>query len=403
MRVPERILLAQLDQLRTGGYASRMRTFTISLVSTLSMFLAACGGAEEKPESPVAPTPSGAASTTSLGSTAPNAVAPQTQLDEKLPSEVASPAKIACALTTQEWTAGTIHLRLLNKGDSFATVNHAEAIKVSVPAGTPQADAALYELDLGTATVKALVSSDEVPLHAKAAVVLGGFVVPLGATRLQWTKSAVDSISFNVETGAMVKANADLKTTKPCAYFSLTEGRFDPIAVTGSPAPQKSALLRPVKNTLTGTMDGPAVAELNINDSAQKAGVLATSGSRSRIAWQTKDNLFFGWVPSSAMVSTAEGFAVPGSAREPQKAPPKRATTIPTYERRTCATDLPLVAEFKNESRLIGSVKANKVFELGPAHGALRLVSLPDSDLVVESGANLFVPRAASEKCALSK
>lgn len=366
-----------------------------------SVVLVACGGAKEEiaqPQVPVSPAPP-----ETVATVAPSleAVAPVPQFASvKMPDRIANPSRVACIWGTKTWTGGTLKLRFSATSPAFSTVQNPDSVKVVLAAGKSK-DASLVEVDVGSATIRAVLPSDEIPLYPTTAAPVGGFAVPLGTARVKLRESAVDAVTFGVETGPLVKPASDLRSTKPCAYFAVSEQSFDPVAATGSPWTTRAAVLRPIKTPLLTKLDGGESASLDVNDSAQRVTVLATSGDQSRIAWQTADALYFGWVSSKGLVNSAETVASPSAKTSTTAAnkPAKRDTGIAAWKKVTCAEELPIVAQTKSEKFTVGTVKPGKVIQVGPNAEGLTRVAFPDSDLLAEGDAGFWVPTEKAVAC----
>nr|MBP9113849.1 hypothetical protein [Polyangiaceae bacterium] len=354
-----------------------------------SIVLVACGGAKEEiaqPQVPVSPAPPETVATVAPVAPKLEEVAPVPQFATvKMPDRIPNPGQVACIWSTKTWTAGSIKLRFSPTSPAFSSMQNPDNVKVVLAAGRNK-EASLAEVDMGSVTIRAVLPSDEIPLYPTTAAPVGGFAVPLGSARVKLRESSVDAVTFGVETGPLMKPASDLRSSKPCAYFAISEQSFDPVPATGSPWTARAAVLRPLKTSLQTKLDGGESASLDVNDSGQRVAVLATSGDSSRIAWQTADALYFGWVSTKGLVNSAEAVNAPSFKTTTTAAgkPTKRDTGIAAWKKVTCPEELPLVAQTKTEKFTVGSVKASKVIQLGPNSNGLTRVAFPETDLLAE-------------------
>ena len=361
----------------------------------------ACGGDEPPPKTPDQAT---TATATRPAPAPPETSTPAPALPAavEIPAALPAPARVACSLTAANWVQSTLRLRFDASGEAFASVGKVASVKVTVPAG-PSSQGYFVEVDAGTVVLKAQAKDADLKLYPSLGTALKGFVAPRPGAALRWTKGEPDSLTFDVELDGsrVVPADKDFAESRPCSFFSLTPKDFDPLKITGN-EPRKRAGLKTGKIDLKKELSGGVFATLTADEKSPYAYVLATSGSQKRVAWPVGEALVFGWIPALSAPDQPE----PLTAGEWSKpAPPAvlgaRDTSVGTWKNAKCTEELPLVAEVDGKRQTVGTIRANKAFQLGPDQNGWRGVAFPTADVLASDHGKLWIPSSKTTTCTM--
>jgi hypothetical protein len=361
------------------------------------MVALACGGEAPAPQSP----PPVQAVTVQAQPVRPSPQAtpsPALPTAVELPAALAAPARIACVYTGRPSTVTP--LQGTATGDAFATLDASSTdVKVSLSIGS--ADAGFYiESDIGSAVLHGFARGTSVALYPQSATSLHGFLIPTELSLPTIMKSDIDSVNFtpSFDKAILSATSTDLSESRPCSFFGLRPSGFNPLKATGSEA-QKKGGFKTGKHEIRAELNGPVVASITTDEKSPEAYVLATSGSHKRFAWPVgRDAYVFGWalakdlVDLNLPVSDPPGVAgsLSGSARN---------EGVATWTRVKCKEDLPLVAELAGARQVVGTIKKEKFFQVGPDQKGWRGVAFPDSALRASDKGQLLVPSFKTVSC----
>jgi hypothetical protein len=359
-----------------------------------SFLILACGASSPPVEAPASPTATAAPENVAkpaptLVIAAPTALAPN--LSASLPPALEKAIKLACTLQTSAWAQGTIKLRFAAGATPFASIGRPKLVKVYL--GQDANLPTTIEVDAGTATVLGRMDAKDIELFPTQASALQEQVVLLPGASVRGVGAGPDSVRFEVPVeGTKVKLS---KATdeRPCSFFSLEKKTFDPLTATGSDSTRQVAF-RPGKHDIGASeSNSRSAVSIETDDQSPYAVLLATQGSRSRVAWQANDILVFGWIDSSR--ATPKPTAVHSGdwiKRVPPQEPKERSTAIDGWKKVTCEQAVPLIAEMGSERFQVGTIKAGSAVQAGPDRNGLTRVALPGSDLLPGDTSNFFAP-----------
>ncbi len=369
-----------------------MKTSLLHSSLAASLFLAACGGDVLPPQTPG---PAGSVAARAPEPTVrpePTQAPPESRRAPPTSEPLAKPSTVSCTLSTTTWQQGTIKLRFDGTSEPFATVNRPRSYKASLPKGP---EPILVELDVDAAIVSGYVEAADVALYSADAIPLRDAFVLLPGVALKWEGADVDQVKFSIpiDKKRAVPADGSLEASKPCSYFSLDKKDFQPLRATASDSSRRTAI-RPGKYELTNeAIGGKVVARIDSDASAPYAVLLASQGTKTRIAWKVGDAVVYGWIDTKFTAANPETLQTGEWSRSPPfPPPPVRNTSFDAWKKVTCSTDAPLIAEVGDKRRIVGHVKAGKVAQIGPERGGFLPITLPESDLLSTDRAKLFVP-----------
>ena len=210
-----------------------------------ALLLVACTEAVPRvPSAVVVVSPPIAASSASSASEA----APGEPVASPEPKAVALPDVTACVLTTTQWRGATpkSELRVRADGPVFATVRSGKG-SLHLPVGKA-ADGAILEIADKALAARGHLAASALWLHPGKPFVLGDAVIPLGASRLDWTggKPGAVGVAFDPQEGIAL-AHPPLAADVPCDAISLDDTTIDEMAaLPGVAKTGKEGLLRVV-------------------------------------------------------------------------------------------------------------------------------------------------------------
>lgn len=355
------------------------------------VLLLGCGSADSGAHAPLAPP---GRPTASLAPVAPpTPIAPAINVVQ-LPADLNAPTLAACVYTSD--FPGTIPLRLAASGAPFASLTQSPSLRLTVPVGN-LAEGVWVESDIGPAILHGRVSDSGFGLYPQAATVVKGFLIPNDVTPVKAIKADTDAITFapTFEPVAMAPVDKDLSESRPCAFFALKPKAFAALRATGNET-RGPVVLRPGKHEIRKELNGGVMATLTVAEEPPLADWLANSGNQKRIAWDIGGTVVFGWVSSRAVV---ESQALP-SNRKIFVVNPLPNPGVPTWNRVKCNEDIPLVGEVGTERAVVGMIKKERFFQIGPDLNGWRGVAFPDSPVREGDKGRLVVPSMKTVGCA---
>jgi hypothetical protein len=397
----------------------------------VGLVLFGCGGAEHEAVTPVRPSRDVSASTQPT----PSRPAPEVLQLVPLPPPLSVPERTGCVYTSD--LQSEVPLRLAIAGAPFASLARGRNVKVSLLAGE-RAEGALFQADLGGATVRGHVSIASLKLYPQSAMAFGGFLFVDANTPARVIKSDAESVTFQppYSTDKLAVVDPALADTKPCSALAPTKAKFDALSPLGHPPSshppssggERLALL-PGKHALRKDINGPVVAYV-LAVEGSSARLLQRSGTQVQVVWNVDGALAVGWLPRAALrppqvellaamgpsvavgdVSLSSGplkgtveagaglgGAGAGAANDNRVTDAAKSASKFAWRSRRCSNEVPLVAEVDEGRAVVGAIAPRAMFYIGPVESGWHPVLLAPALLKSDKG-RLLVPSAKLANC----
>lgn len=295
-----------------------------------------------------------------------------------MPGALPEALRIACSWDLPSWKGQTLKLRLSEKGEPFATINHSAALRFTLPAGA--ASAVHLSLESGGVKVNARVSAADISLYVRAPEALAGSNFYLGgSTELNWENGAPDEILSSVSPHQNGKETAKVSVKHSCAFYSILPSDVDP----------------------TGVFGQTPKGRVQFRDNQKVGFELSRNGASTRVAVPSHGGWFVSSEPTTAFVKVVGALDLKSwYASEPRHESAARDTRVPGWPDSSCNADLQLVARVGSDSAVVGVIGQKTKFQVGPAAEGFTRVGLPSSDLLLTDNGQFAVRTSDLEACA---
>lgn len=332
----------------------------------------------------------------------------------ELPASVDLPHVLGCQFQAQEWSGP---IRLAAGGPIVANVDKGIDAHVTVPKGDASRGAVI-EFELRGLKLKAVVSTPDLKLFAKRAVVFEGHVIPYGFTPLALGEFYAGKGRVFAPPVAHVRTRAEPHgATLDCNDLSLEEQFFEPNPGVAERAPSAHWLGKG-DVPLRAEPDGPAIATMDTRPEKSSDGdeapdpdevaILGSRGAFRRILWAADTGAVVGWVHAK-FLGHSEPFGMigllnTGAAGDPREHQQYFGSDDPTQARdggtpQTCAWNAPLIATAGGIILTIGTIASGIPLSLGQERNGLRSIRLVHPALSLPETTTLWVPETLLYPC----
>ena len=282
--------------------------------------------------------------------------------------ELALPAA-ACVVRGRGLPASRQELRLAADGPAFAIVRPVLGfgsllapgapggpVELHIPAGPAGALGLRVESD--ELDIRGLVDAADIQLHARAPVVLGGFLVLRGGLRLIGVDADAIAVEPRLGPGIEVLGEPPRPTLR-CDELALHEAAdVDPDLLPRAPREEFALLRAGSPIALAVDIAGETVARLHpTTDMNRAVSVVETRGKRARVVWDHGAASVFGWIAAASLEPLVRQRGVDGEMAAPWRPEPALA-------RLRCDRRVPLLAELDGQRRTVGAVLPGVVIEV---------------------------------------
>jgi hypothetical protein len=266
-------------------------------------------------------------------------------------------------------------------------------VTLRIPAGT--ARDAWVSADVGGAVVDGLLDPPDVDVFAARPFLVGGAFVPMPGVALTVLGRRAGALTIAAPLEHVRAPAGQTRSERPCADFSPTPIRYDPLDAVPGADPIGTAWVRAgAVIDLAPRRGEPATISIAASPRAEVVDVLGRDGGERKIAYWADASVVVGWVAAAKLVPG------PLVAREPALETP--ASGVGKHRLGgvvACPGDVDLIAEVGGERRRVGVVRHGTPIDVGAPRDAYAEVELPFTEMTTALDAALLVPRTAVASC----
>lgn len=255
--------------------------------------------------------------------------------------------------------------------------------------------AAMMEVELGAIVVRGAVPRAELPMYAERPTLLGGLLMPNGATEL-FAESAGPGrlkVALPAIPSELEDTTTPLEAVTACADVKLVPTGFDPWSVLGRGETTEVLLERGAEIALAE--GGSRVASTQRTMSTTAVRVLERRHPHARIAWELTPGVVVGWVKESSI----ERRTIPPRVRMGRARFNPPSTRSRSLSRLRCPFEVPLGVMVEHDPAFIGAIHEGATIDIVAHAQDAEIVEVDGSAFAVAEGAQLFVTKSDLSGC----